>query len=180
MHSHIVEFLSVVFACFNVTFYLEYHRVAVSEVSKGKKWSVNPFQTLKVQEIEYTYSSTNFRNYEKKIVKVIKEQNLHKFVLRWCSEMNIGETWSFPLPGTWSKASYTKKNHIVTNIFGKEVDLHWQEVCATNSVFIIKKGQQIYSRAFVWVIVQHFISKRSNFNRNLHKVVSKKDNKAPR
>ena len=56
--------------------------------------------------MEYTYSSTNFRNYEKKIIWVIKEKNLHKFVLPWCSEMNIGETWSFSLLGTWS----TKKN----------------------------------------------------------------------
>ena len=66
MHLHIVEFLSAVFARFNVTFYLEYHCTAVSEVSRGKKWSVNPFQTPKVQETEYTYSSANFRNYEKK------------------------------------------------------------------------------------------------------------------
>ena len=109
MYSHIVEFLSAVFPHFNVTFYLEYHCTALSEVSRGKKWSVNPFQTLKVQKMEYTYSSTNCKNYEKKIW-VIKEQNLHKFVLRWCSEMNIGETWSFSLPSTWLKISSTKKN----------------------------------------------------------------------
>ena len=70
MHLHIVEFLSAVFARFNVTFYLEYHCTAVSEVSRGKKWSVNPFQTPKVQETEYTYSSANFRNYEKKNKKI--------------------------------------------------------------------------------------------------------------
>ena len=69
MHLHIVEFLSAVFARFNVTFYLEYHCTAVSEVSIDKKWSVNPFQILNVQETEYTYSSANFRNYEKKIKK---------------------------------------------------------------------------------------------------------------
>ena len=69
MHSHVVEFLSAVFARFNVTFYLEYHCTAVSEVSIDKKWSVNPFQILNVQETEYTYSSANFRNYEKKITK---------------------------------------------------------------------------------------------------------------
>ena len=34
----------------------------------------------------------------KKKIGVIKEQNLHKFVLRWCSEMNIGETFSFSFP----------------------------------------------------------------------------------
>ena len=75
MHSHVVEFLSAVFARFNVTFYLEYHCTAVSEVSRGKKWSVNPFQTPKVQETEYTYSSANFRNYEKKNWVIL--QNLH-------------------------------------------------------------------------------------------------------
>ena len=69
MHLHIVEFLSAVFARFNVTFYLEYHCTAVSEVSIDKKWSVNPFQILNVQETEYTYSSANFRNYEKKTTK---------------------------------------------------------------------------------------------------------------
>ena len=69
MHLHIVEFLSAVSARFNVTFYLDYHCTAVSEVSIDKKWSVNPFQILNVQETEYTYSSANFRNYEKKITK---------------------------------------------------------------------------------------------------------------
>ena len=66
MHSHVLEFLSAVFTRFNVTFYLEYHCTAVSEVSRSKKGSVNPFQTPKVQEMEYTYSSANLRNYEKK------------------------------------------------------------------------------------------------------------------
>ena len=111
MHSHVVELLSAVFARFNVTFYLEHRCTAVSEVSRGKKWSVNPFQTLKVQETEYTYSSANFRNYKKKNQKYwVILQNLHTLVLRWCSEMNIGETWSFSLPGTWSKVTSSKKN----------------------------------------------------------------------
>ena len=94
----------------NVMFYLEYHCTAVSEVSRGKKWSVNRFQTPKVQETEYTYSSANFRNYEKKKKNWVILQNLHTLVLRWCSEMNIGETWSFSLPGTWSKVTSSKKN----------------------------------------------------------------------
>ena len=64
-------------ASFNVTFYLEYHCTAVSEVSRGKKWSVNPFQTLKVQETEYTNSSANFRNYEEKQKNWVILQNLH-------------------------------------------------------------------------------------------------------
>ena len=164
MHSHVVEFLSAVFARFNVTFYLEYHCTAVSEVSRGKKWSVNPFQTLKVQDTEYTYSSANFRNYGKKKQNWVISQNLQTLVLRWCSEMNIGETWYFSLPGTWSKVTSLRslrqsflhlhfisavhiwfisyiintQGRIVANIFGKEVNLHWQEVCSTNSVFIIR------------------------------------------
>ena len=58
------------FCVFLCPFYLESRHTAVSEVSKGKKWSVNPFQTPKVQETEYTYSSANFRNYEKKTKKL--------------------------------------------------------------------------------------------------------------
>ena len=111
MHSHVVEFFSAVFARFNVTFYLEYHCTTVSEVSRGKKWSVNPFQTPKVQEMEYTYSSAKFRNYEKKKQKNwVILQNLHTLVLRWCSEKNISETWSLSLAGTWSKVTFSKKN----------------------------------------------------------------------
>ena len=55
---------------------------------------------------------------------------------------------------------------IVTNIFGKEVDLHWRKVCSTNSVFIIK-SQKIYSRAFIRVIAQYFIAKGSNVSTKL-------------
>ena len=90
-------------------FYLEYHHAVVTEVSKVRKWSVNPFQTLKVQEMEYTYSSTNFRNYQKKIIIWVILHNLYTIVLRWCSEMNIGQTFS--LPGTWSKVSSKKNRH---------------------------------------------------------------------
>ena len=67
------------------------------------------------------------------------------------------------------------QRRIVTNIFGKEVDLHWRKVCSTNSMFIIRR-QKIYCRAFIQVIVQHFIAKGSNVNSNLHKVVYKKEN----
>ena len=30
------------------------------------------------------------------------------------------------------------QRRIITNIFSKEVDLHWREVCSTNSAFIIR------------------------------------------
>ena len=43
---------------------------------------VNPFQTPKVQETEYTDSSENFRNYEKKQKNWVILQNLHTLVLR--------------------------------------------------------------------------------------------------
>ena len=36
---------------------------------------------LKVQEMEYTFRYTNFRNHQKRL-RVIKEQNLQAFVLR--------------------------------------------------------------------------------------------------
>ena len=139
-----------------------YHRIMVSEVSKGQKWRVNPFRTLEVQEMEYTYSSKNLRNYEKKW-GLLENKIQHKFVLCWRSEINVNETWSFSLPGTWWKVST------------KEVDLHWRKVCSTNSMFIIR-SQKIYSRAFIQVTVQHFIAKGSNVDSNLHKVVYKKEN----
>ena len=90
---------------------------------------------------------------------VIKERNVHKFVLRRRSEMNIGETYLFPCLAHDRKSPPQRR--IVANIFGKEVDLHWRKVCSTNSVFIIR-SQKIYSRAFIQVIAQHFIAKGSN------------------
>ena len=139
MHSHVVEFLSAVFARFNVTFYLEYHCMAVSEVSRGKKWSVNPFQTPKVQETEYTYSSANFRNYEKKNKKIglfykICTRLFYVDVPKWTSvKLDL-----FPCLARDRKS--LPQRRIVADIFGKEVDLHWREVCSTNSVFIISFG----------------------------------------
>ena len=136
MYSHIVEFLSAVFPHFNVTFYLEYHCTALSEVSRGKKWSVNPFQTLKVQEMEYTYSSANFRNNEKKQkIGLFYKICTHLFyvdVSKWTSvKLDL-----FPcLARDWKSPPQWR---IVTNILGKEVDLHWREVCSTNNMFIIR------------------------------------------
>ena len=137
MHLQVVEFLSAVFACFNVTFYLEYHCTAVSEVSRGKKWSVNPFQTPKVQETEYTYSSANFRNYEKKTKKIglfykICTRLFYVDVLKWTSvKLDL-----FPCLARDRKS--LPQRRIVTDIFGKEVDLYWREVCSTNSVLMIR------------------------------------------
>ena len=134
MHLHIVEFLSAVFARVNVTFYLEYHCTAVSEVSIDKKWSVNPFQILNVQETEYTYSSANFRNYEKKkkigLFYKICTRLFYVDVPKWTSvKLDL-----FPCLACDRKSP---QRRIVANIFGKEVDLHWREVCSTNSVFTI-------------------------------------------
>ena len=54
--------------------------------------TVNPFQTPKVQGTEYTYSSANFRNYEKKNPKLgYFTKSAHAcFTLMF--QMNIGET----------------------------------------------------------------------------------------
>ena len=43
------------------------------------------------------------------------------------------------------------QRRIVTNIFGKEVDLHWRKVCSTNSMFIKSINIQ---RSFIRVIAQ--------------------------
>ena len=78
IHSHVVEFLSAIFARFmSVYIYLEYHRTAVSKVSK-----VRPISAM-------------------------------------------GQTWSFSLPGKWSKVSSTKKNFVAKYLrqrswFGKK------------------------------------------------------------
>ena len=59
------------------------------------------------------------------------KNKIYKPYLHWFSEMNIGETWSFWLPSTWSKVSSKKKKQIV-DIFGQK--LIWWEVCWTNSM----------------------------------------------
>ena len=97
------------FCVFLCPFYLESRYTAVCEVSKGKKWSVNPFQTLMCRKWN-THTVKWSLGITKNVIWVIKEQNLLMFVLRWSSEKNNGETWSFSLPGTWSKVSSTKKN----------------------------------------------------------------------
>ena len=123
----------VPFRGFRMFWCLDYHCML------DKKWSVNPFQTLKVQEMECTYSSANFRNYEKKKKKtmwVIKEQNLHKFILRWCCKWTSEQLDRFPcLARDWKSPP---QRRIVASIFGKEIDLHSWKVCSTNSVFIIR------------------------------------------
>ena len=124
--------------------------------------------------MDFTYSLTNLRNCKKIIIWVIKEQNLHKFVLRLHSEMNIKVKLDL-FPCLVRDRKSPPQRRIVANIFGKEVDLRWRKVCSTNSMFIIR-SQKIYSRAFIRVIAQHFIAKGSNVNRNLHKVVYKKEN----
>ena len=149
------------FCVFLCPFYLEYRRTAVSEVSKGKKWSVNPFQTLKVQEMEYTYSSANFRNYEKNkkigLFYKICTRLFYVDVPKWTSvKLDL-----FPCLARDRKSPPQRR--MVTNIFSKEVELHWWGVCSTNSVFIVR-SQKIYSRAFIWVIAQHFIAIRAQMS----------------
>ena len=110
MHSHVVEFFSVVFACFNVCSTLS---IIVQRCLKSLKVKSDAFIFFKLSRFRKLNTHTVQQTLgimKKKIIWVFKEKNLHKFILRWCSETNIGETWSFSLPGTWSKIPYTKKN----------------------------------------------------------------------
>ena len=78
----------------------------------------------------------------KKLIWVIKEQNMQTFILRpifalyLCRFMFRNEhRWNMiyfiSSPSTWSKVSSTKKKQIV-NILGQK--LIWREVCSTNSL----------------------------------------------
>ena len=74
MHSHVVEFLSVVFACFNVSSTLS---IIVRRCLKSQKVKVKrkPFSNAQGSGNGIHLQLTNFRNDGKKI-GVIKEQNL--------------------------------------------------------------------------------------------------------
>ena len=77
--------------------------------------------------------------------------------------LHIGETWSFLLPSTWLIESLLHKEKKLRLIFSAK-KLIWQEICSSNSVFIIR-SQKIYSRASVWVVAQHLIVKGSLTNK---------------
>ena len=122
MHSHVVEFLSVVSARFNVrpTLSIIVRRCLKSLKVKSESYILfkhSRFRKWNAFTVQQTLGIT-----KKKKIWVIS-QNLHMFVLRWCSEMTICETWSFScLVRDW-KSPPQRRN--VANIFGKEVDLHY-------------------------------------------------------
>ena len=82
-----------------------------------------------------TFAVKQISGITKKLIWVIKEQNMQTFILRSiidsCSEINIGETRSISSSSTWSKVCAAKTKQIV-NIFGQK--LIWREVCSTNSL----------------------------------------------
>ena len=98
--------------------------------------------------------------------------------------LHIGETWSFSLPGTWSKVilfvarhvieSHLHKEELSLNIYGKEVDLtrnlfHKQRICHQKSTnmqqsFRLGRRATLYHEGLI------------NVNRNLDKDVYKKEN----
>ena len=83
--------------------------------------------------MEYTYRSTNFKNYQKKKVLGYFTKSAHDcFTLMFRNEHR-----SNFLP-CLARDRKSLQRRIIANIFGKEVDLHWQEVCSKNSVFIIR------------------------------------------
>ena len=81
LQFHLVEFLSTVFARFNVTFYFEYHRTAVSEVSQVKSeasilFKLSRFRKWNTHTVQQTLGIT------KKRIIWVSLQNLRTIVLR--------------------------------------------------------------------------------------------------
>ena len=161
MHSHVVEFLSAVFARFDVTFYLEYHCTAVSEVSKGKKWSVNPFQTLMCRKWNTHTVIWSLGIIKKKWFGLLKNKICTRLFYVDVQKRTSVKLDLFPCRARDQKSPPQRR--MVANVLGKEVELHWWGVCSTNSVFIVR-SQKIYSRAFIWVIAQHFIAIRAQMS----------------
>ena len=164
------------FCVFLCPFYLEYRRTAVSEVSKGKKWSVNPFQTLMCRKWNTHTVIWSLGIMKKKWFGLLKNKICTRLFYVDVQKRTLVKLDLFPCLARDQKSP---QRRMVANIFSKEVELHCWGVCSTNSVFIVR-SQKIYSRAFIWVIAQHFIAKGSNVNTSLHKVVYKKENLVPR
>ena len=81
MLLHVVEFLFVVSARFNVMFYFEYHHTAVSEVSQGKSevpilFKLSRFRKWNTLTVQQTLGIT------KKRIIWVSLQNLRTIVLR--------------------------------------------------------------------------------------------------
>ena len=85
--------------------------------------------------MEYTYSLRKFRNYEKKMVWVIKEQICTRLFYVDVQKRTFVKLDLFPCRAYDQKSPPQRR--IVANIFSKEVELHWQEVWSINSVFIV-------------------------------------------
>ena len=82
MHSHVVEFFSVIFACFNVcsTLSIIVQRCLKSLNVKSDAFiffKLSRFRKLNAHTVQQTLGIM-----KKKIIWVFKEKNLHKFILR--------------------------------------------------------------------------------------------------
>ena len=135
--------------------------------------TVNPFQTLMLRKWNTHTVKQSLGITKKKWFGLLKNKICTCLLYVDVQKRTLVKLDLFPCRGHDRKSPPQRR--MVTNVFGKEVELHWRRVCSTNSVFIVR-SQKIYSRAFIWVIVQHFIVKGSNVNRSLHKVVYKKEN----
>ena len=75
---------------------------------------------------------------------------------RFVLYLHIGETWSFSLPGTWSKVSSTKKNFVAKYL--RQRSWFGKKFVPQTGYSSSEVNKLIYIRAFVWVVVQHFIA----------------------
>ena len=137
-------------------------------------WKMLSFRILNTLVIQQTLGIT------KNLFGLLKNKTCKNILfcisyLHWCSEMNIGETWSILLPSTWLKVSSTKKKQIV-NIVRARVYLArslFHKQCNFNCTFCTLKSIK-YSKALIWVVMQRFITMDPNVNSNLHKILYKK------
>ena len=167
MHSHVVEFLAAVFACFNV----------LSIIAR------RCLKSLKVKsEVQILFKLSRFRKWNTHTVQqtlgitkkkwVIKEQNLPNLCYSDVPKWTLVKLDHFPCLARDRKSP---QRRIIAHIFGKEV-VCIGEKSVSQAACLLSEVNKYYSRAFIRVIAQHFIAKGSNVNRNLHKLVYKKEN----
>ena len=140
--------------------------------------------------LSFRYPSFNFEwitlavkqisgNFMKKLIWVIKEQNMQTFILRGIVASIHVQKWTLVKHDLFwclardRKSPRQRGNKSFLYIFRQK--LIWREVCSTNSLpstVLYKKSIIKYSKALIWVVTQRFVMMSSlNVNRNLHKVV---------
>ena len=140
MHSHLVEFLSAVFVCFNVRSTLS---IIVRRCLKSLKVK------SEVKSFSRSQGSGNGIHIQFNKLKELRKKKFGLLKNKICTNLFYVDVlkWTpvtldlFPCLARDRKSSPQRR--IVANIFGKEVDLRSREVCSTNSQSINSKSINI-------------------------------------